>query len=318
MSVSGVGGADQSQDTSATQDTQEAQGADSSQATQDAQSSEQATDSAPDVESGSTATDPNAPDVDAGHANDSWANALQNSLNGDGADALNKMGGTDAVGDKAADQKDPLDKVTQKDGNPALKGEHSCGAAATSAAILKEKGTDGLQDLNKNLQQDHKDFPSSDAKENKAYADLDKASQNLPASQAAYNDALQRVMWSKQGSEPQNGTQAGTMQSMLDKAGCQRPADPSNPQNGESWPAKVNKNLDANGNAQDGHWVTHGRDDNGKEYFYDPYPGGIDGKRGGKGQVVREGDPDFAKYKAASANDYSKGRGALPKADGTQ
>jgi hypothetical protein len=216
-----------------------------------------------------------------------------------------------------SDPKSAIGGMTQKQGSAGSQasGEDRCGATVVAARVLDEKGYQGLQDLNQNLQNDPK--YANDPRQQQALADLNAAAQKLPPNGPGtyqdlgnYNDALARL--GSQGNT-QGGMGAGPMNDMMDKAGLSRPkTDESDPTGsmkyGESFPVKVNGNLDPKGEGN--HYVLHGKDDQG-QFFYDPYP------KPGQSQVVRQGTPDFDKYsramRAQTPDGYQKpGTGYVP------
>lgn len=198
-----------------------------------------------------------------------------------------------------SDAKSAIGGMTQKQGSPGSQtsAEDRCGATAVAARVMNEKGYEGLQDLNKNMQNDPK--YTNDPRQRQALQNLDAAAQKLPPNGQGsykdlgdYNDALARL--GSQGNT-KGGMGAGPMNDMMDKAGLSRPktdeTDPTGSMKyGESFPVKVNGNLDPNGEGN--HYVLHGKDDKG-QYFYDPYP------KAGQSQVVRQGTPEFDKYSKA-------------------
>jgi hypothetical protein len=170
-----------------------------------------------------------------------------------------------------------------------------CGATSVVAAVVAKKGYAGLRDFVASIKEEKPDAPGVGdlqaladkiAKGGGTYGDLGKLASQVQALYRASNRETR-----------DDGMDGSDISHLMGLAGFsfQRENVKIDPQlqMGSCWPVKVPLEDGVVGKGKEGsHWVMAGRDNDGKMFIFDPWP------REGKGQIVRERDPDWQKYHA--------------------
>ncbi|MFT3707610.1 MAG: hypothetical protein QM817_08065 [Archangium sp.] len=198
-----------------------------------------------------------------------------------------------------------LENFTQANGMEGRENQR-CGPTAVIASAI-QKG--GPREAAKLADAYARDEPDPDVKQL-----LQQASQRMKNGTATYGDlgTLSQVMLQRKytGNPTTMDSSHVDMQEFMRRSGNTPPAktgdaahsfnDVFPPGSKGTWAAKVSISPDNVGN----HWVTIGRDKDGKAFVYDP-----SGRPGG--QKVYEGTPEFAKYNEAIFSG-KQGTGILP------
>ena len=188
-----------------------------------------------------------------------------------------------------------LEKLTQLNGESAIRGANACGAVSLVAATIATRGYAGLRRLAESLREELSDETHGELAR-LAEVVASGGEEATYGALAAYADRIHRRYRGFDGGMPFEN-----LQRLMKGAGFRQPRVINDDAihgtinaPGQCWPAKI---VIDGGPGEGDHWILVGRDARGNLFLYDPYP------REDGSQVIRQGERDWKKYAAAIAQD---------------